>query len=136
MLRKFFSYGLIGALIGSLTYLIILLTQGTTTVTPQNIISVLVMSILIGWVSMIFEYDLNYILELIIHFVVTLTLVMAMCSYNGWLSSLLNGTWINLLFFVIIYILIWAGLYLNQTIDARKLTKLVKIRNKKDRKSN
>jgi Protein of unknown function (DUF3021). len=55
MLRKLFRHGLIGILIGSLTYLAILVIQGTTTVTPQNIISIWLMSLFIGWISMIFD---------------------------------------------------------------------------------
>lgn len=74
MIRKLFRYGLIGILIGSLTYLAILIMQGTTTVTPQNIFSIWLMSLFIGWLSMIFEYDLNILLEIVIHFVVTLAL--------------------------------------------------------------
>lgn len=132
MIRKLFRYGLIGILIGSLTYLAILIMQGTTTVTPQNIISIWIMSLFIGWISMIFEYDLNILLEIVIHFIVTLALVIAMTSYNGWLSVLSKHSWNNLFTFVIIYIFIWLGIYLNQMIDAKKLTKLVKIRNKKN----
>lgn len=131
MIRKLFRYGLIGILIGSLTYLAILIMQGTTTVTPQNIFSIWLMSLFIGWLSMIFEYDLNILLEIVIHFVVTLALVIAMTSYNGWLGVLSKHSWNNLFMFVIIYIFIWLGIYLNQMIDAKKLTKLVKMRNKK-----
>ncbi|GEO59558.1 DUF3021 domain-containing protein [Companilactobacillus bobalius] len=132
MIRKLFRYGLIGILIGSLTYLAILIMQGTTTVTPQNIISIWIMSLFIGWISMIFEYDLNILLEIVIHFVVTLALVIAMTSYNGWLSVLSKHSWNNLFTFVIIYLFIWLGIYLNQMVAAKKLTKLVKIRNKKN----
>ncbi|CAJ2236403.1 DUF3021 domain-containing protein [Companilactobacillus paralimentarius] len=131
MIRKLFRYGLIGILIGSLTYLAILIMQGTTTVTPQNIFSIWLMSLFIGWLSMIFEYDLNILLEIVIHFVVTLALVIAMTSYNGWFGVLSKRSWNNLFMFVIIYIFIWLGIYLNQMIDAKKLTKLVKMRNKK-----
>lgn len=132
MIRKFFSYGLTGILIGSLTFLAILTRQGAVTVTPQNIFSIWLMSLFIGWVSMIFEYDLNILLEIVIHFVVTLALVVAMTSYNGWVNVLLRHGWINLIGFIIIYALIWLGICLNQMIDAKKLTKLVKIRNKKN----
>lgn len=132
MIRKLFRYGLIGILIGSLTYLAILIMQGTTTVTPQNIISIWIMSLFIGWMSMIFEYDLNILLEIVIHFVVTLALVIAMTSYNGWLGVLSKHSWNNLFTFVIIYIFIWLGIYFNQMVAAKKLTKLVKMRNKKN----
>ncbi|HIY92237.1 DUF3021 domain-containing protein [Companilactobacillus sp. HBUAS56275] len=131
MLRKLFRHGLIGILIGSLTYLAILVIQGTTTVTPQNIISIWLMSLFIGWISMIFEYDWNFWLEIAIHFVVTLTLVISMTAYNGWLDNLSKHSWVNLFRFVIIYLFIWLGIYLNQMIDAKRLTRLVKMRNKK-----
>lgn len=131
MLRKLFRHGLIGILIGSLTYLAILVIQGTTTVTPQNIFSIWLMSLFIGWISMIFEYDWNFWLEIAIHFVVTLTLVISMTAYNGWLDNLSKHSWANLFRFVIIYLFIWLGIYLNQMIDAKRLTRLVKMRNKK-----
>jgi Protein of unknown function (DUF3021). len=77
------------------------------------------------------RYDWNFWLEIAIHFVVTLTLVISMTAYNGWLDNLSKHGWVNLFRFVIIYLFIWLGIYLNQMIDAKRLTRLVKMRNKK-----
>lgn len=132
-MRKIIRYAVIGTLIGSLTYLVILLFMGTSTiVTQKSIISILIMSAGIGIVSMIFEYDqLNMILEMVIHFVVTLGLVVLMCGYNGWLPELSVQGLLSFLGFVVIYVAIWGGLYLVQLADMKRVNHQIKVRKNK-----
>lgn len=128
MIRKIFRYALIGLLIGSLTYLAILVTAGSSVVTSKNIISIWIMSIGIGLISMIFEIEWNMLLEILIHLVVTFILVTMMTMYNGWWSLLQTHIFANLLGFLIIYIAIWSGLYIVQLIDMKRLNAQIKRR--------
>lgn len=128
MIKKIFRYAVIGMLIGSLTFLLILLFSGTTLVTPQSIISNLAMSAGIGLVSMIFEIEWNMLLEIVIHFLVTLGLVTAMCFYNGFISSVSVNLALSLLGFVMIYVMIWLGLYLFQLADMKRLNRQIELR--------
>lgn len=131
MIKKTFRYALIGLLIGSLTFLVFLVLSGDALVTPKEIISVWLMSIGIGLVSAIFEIEWNMLVEVIIHFMVTIGLVMLMCAYNGWLPSLLNHWLISLAIFVLIYAAIWLGMYLSQLTEMRRLNQQIRRRNKK-----
>ncbi|WP_119325616.1 DUF3021 domain-containing protein [Companilactobacillus musae] len=129
MIRKLFKYAVIGLLIGSLTYLAVLTVVGSSIVTSRNIISIWIMSIGIGWISMIFEIEWNMLLEVLIHFIITAGLVMIMTIYNGWWSMhLLAG----LLGFLLIYIAVWVGLYVSQLADMKRLN--TQIRKRKDKK--
>lgn len=132
MIRKFFRYIIIGLLIGSVTYLTILLIQGDSTVTSGNILSIWLMSACIGLVSSIFELEWNFLLEMLIHFLVTFGLVMAMCSYNNWLPGLTGHAWASFFEFLIIYVAIWLGLYLTRLTDMKRLNAKIKERNQKN----
>ena len=131
MLKKIFRYAMIGVLIGSLTYLVILSFMGSSVVTARNIISVLLMSAGIGLVSSIFEIEWNMLLEIIIHFFLTLGLVTMMCDYNNWLPKLSINMIFSFLMFVLIYVAIWLGLYVGQLADMKRLNKKIKLRNQK-----
>jgi len=131
MIRETIKSILIGLLIGALTYLLILLSMGTTVVTSKNIISVLLMSAGIGLVSVIFDFDWNYLWEVVIHFLVTLLLVVLMCNYNGWLSAVYTHAFTSFLLFLLIYVLVWVALYVMQWIDAKRINKRIKYRNQK-----
>ncbi|KRN99912.1 DUF3021 domain-containing protein [Companilactobacillus kimchiensis] len=135
-MKKFIRYALIGILIGSLTYLVILLFffGPSTEVTSKNILSVLLMSAGIGLVSAIFEIEWNMLAEIAIHFILTLGLVVLMCAYNNWLPSLNLHVILSFLFFVVIYGAIWLGLYFVRMTDMKRLNKQIQIRkNKKAR---
>lgn len=131
MLRKLFRYLSIGLLIGSFTYLVILIFASPAFVTSSNIISVLLMSGGIGLISAIFEIEWNMLLEIVIHFVITLGLVLAMCSYNNYWPGISQHILANFLFFLLIYVLIWLGIYLSQLADMKRLNQQIKNRNKK-----
>lgn len=131
MLKKFFRYILIGLLIGSLTYLIILAFNSPVVVTAANIISVLLMSAGIGLVSAIFEIEWNMMLEVVIHFLVTFGLVILMCSYNNYLPILMQHVIPSFLSFLLTYVLIWLGLYLVQLADMKRLNNQIKMRKQK-----
>lgn len=130
-MKKFFRYALLGVLIGSLTFLVILSFTGPTTVTPKEIISVLLMSAGIGLVSSIFEIEWNMLLEVVIHFILTFSLVVLTGGYNNWLSKLSINTLASFGIFVLIYVAIWVGLYVVQLVDMKRLNQKIKLRNQK-----
>lgn len=130
-MKKFFRYALLGVLIGSLTFLVVLLFTGPTTVTPKEIISVLLMSAGIGLVSSIFEIEWNMLLEVVIHFILTFGLVALTSGYNNWPSEFSINTLFSFGIFVLIYVAIWVGLYVVQLVDMKRLNQKIKLRNQK-----
>lgn len=128
-MKKFFRYIVLGMLIGALTYLVILLILGSSTVTRSNIISILVMSAGIGLVSSIFDYELNYLLAMVIHFFVTFTMVVLMCNFNGWLPTLATNLFFSFFQFLMIYVIIWLGLYAFQMADIKRINQKLRKRN-------
>ena len=92
---------------GSLAYLLVLAFRiQQSPVTTINIISILIMSALIGLFTLLFEVDhFSYLLQLTIHFFLTLMVVSVMMVYNGWAFNLARTEfWLD---FIVIYILIW-----------------------------
>lgn len=92
---------------GSLAYLLVLAFRiQQSPVTTINIISILIMGALIGLFTLLFEVDhFSYLLQLTIHFFLTLMVVSVMMVYNGWAFNMARTEfWLD---FIVIYILIW-----------------------------
>ncbi|MCH4009423.1 DUF3021 domain-containing protein [Companilactobacillus sp.] len=131
MLKKMCRYTLIGLLIGSLTYLILLATQGNShMITRTNIISVLIMSALIGLVSSIFELDWNPLITRSLHLIVTFGLVTITSIFNQWWPNFNKNLIASFFGFLIIYILVWVGLYVADWADAKRMNQKLRTRNK------
>lgn len=137
-MRKILKNMIAGVRTGSAVYLlaVVLHIQKNTL---SSIYSVLVVSALIGLLSQIFEIErLSFLSCLILHFIGTSILVL---SFNGW--SYLEVTsiyfWVN---FVLIYLFIWACVYLDIYLKTQKINLVLKKRNKirdfnkKDEKTN
>lgn len=81
-----------GLLIGSLTYLLCTLVfLRTSAIRPAEVVSVLIMSGLIGLVTLHYrewEEDHNLTLALLLHFASILIIVGITALYNGWISFL------------------------------------------------
>ena len=91
---------------GSLVYLLVLAFRiQESQATTANIISILIMSALIGLFTLLFEVEnFSYLLQLTIHFFLTLIVVCVMMIYNGWDFNLVRAEfWLD---FIVIYILI------------------------------
>ena len=89
---------------GSLVYLLVLAFRiQESQVTTANIISILLMSALIGLFTLLFEVEnFSYLLQLTIHFFLTLIVVCVMMIYNGWAFNLVRAEfWLD---FIVIYI--------------------------------
>ncbi|MBF7076332.1 DUF3021 domain-containing protein [Streptococcus sp. HF-100] len=114
---------------GSLAYLLVLAFRiQESQVTTANIISILLMSALIGLFTLLFEVEnFSYLLQLTIHFFLTLIVVCVMMIYNGWAFNLVRAEfWLD---FIVIYILIWLFVRLDIYLKTKKINEsLVKLR--------
>ena len=114
---------------GSLAYLLVLAFRiQESPVTTSNILSILIMSALIGLFSLLFEIErFSYLLQLTIHFFLTLIVVCVMMIYNGWDFNLVRAEfWLD---FIVIYILIWLFVRLDIYLKTKKINEsLVKLR--------
>ena len=116
---------------GSLAYLFVLAFRiQESQVTTANIISILLMSALIGLFTLLFEVEnFSYLLQLTIHFFLTLIVVCVMMIYNGWADILvLPRFWID---FILIYIIIWGGVRLDIYLKTQKINQVLSERHKK-----
>lgn len=114
---------------GSLAYLLVLAFRiQESQATTANIISILIMSALIGLFTLLFEVEnFSYLLQLTIHFLLTLIVVCVMMIYNGWDFNLVRAEfWLD---FIVIYILIWLFVRLDIYLKTKKINEsLVKLR--------
>lgn len=114
---------------GSLAYLLVLAFRiQESQATTANIISILLMSALIGLFTLLFEVEnFSYLLQLTIHFFLTLIVVCVMMIYNGWDFNLVRAEfWLD---FIVIYILIWLFVRLDIYLKTKKINEsLVKLR--------
>ena len=114
---------------GSLAYLLVLAFRiQESQATTANIISILIMSALIGLFTLLFEVEnFSYLLQLTIHFFLTLIVVCVMMIYNGWDFNLVRAEfWLD---FIVIYILIWLFVRLDIYLKTKKINEsLVKLR--------
>jgi len=107
---------------GSFAYLMVLLFKiQVTPPTAMNIISIWVMSVAIGLLSLVFQSErLSTLTCLVIHFVGSMGLVMGMLWANGW--PLAPVFW---LVFVLLYLFNWAVIRLNQYLQVEKVNQLL-----------
>ena len=119
---------------GSLVYLLVLAFRiQESQATTANIISILIMSALIGLFTLLFEVEnFSYLLQLTIHFFLTLIVVCVMMIYNGWAFNLVRAEfWLD---FIVIYILIWLFVRLDIYLKTKKINEsLVKLRRNRTR---
>ena len=128
-MKKIVVSMLAGLRTGSLFYLLVLAFRiQESQATTANIISILIMSALIGLFSLLFEIErFSYLLQLTIHFFLTLIVVCVMMIYNGWAFNLVRAEfWLD---FIVIYILIWLFVRLDIYLKTKKINEsLVKLR--------
>ena len=128
-MKKIVVSMLAGLRTGSLAYLLVLAIQiQESQATTANIISILIMSALIGLFSLLFEIErFSYLLQLTIHFFLTLIVVCVMMIYNGWAFNLVRAEfWLD---FIVIYIFIGLFVRLDIYLKTKKINEsLVKLR--------
>lgn len=128
MLKKLIRHAVGGLLIGALTYLVLIVIAGKSIyVMPLMVVNVLLLSLLIGILSMIFDIErLNFTSALSIHYFGVLLLVSLMDILNYWsryfdlhIGELIIGT-------TLVYIVIWLGLHLMSVINIRQINERIK----------
>ena len=116
--------------IGSFMYLlVVMLGVQTTAPTPRNISSVWVMSALISLLSLIFNSDRwSFLALLAVHLGGTAGIVAVAIGYNHW-SDLLTE-WSYWLVFLLIYVAVWAIIYVDQALRVSRINKALADRRK------
>ena len=128
---------LMGIQTGSAVYLIALaFSIQKHPPTTSNIISVMVMSGLIGIISSIlktFEDRFSFLVSILLHFVAVAFLACCFMVYNNWGFLIFN--WHFWLDFILIYLFVWLFLYLDTNLKTKKINSaLAKRRREKEGK--
>ena len=116
---------------GSLVFLLVALFSGKTfSLTPSSILSVLLVSALIGVASYIFDATDRFPFPFLLfcHFVVTSTIVCLAVICNGW-GNMIFG-WSFWLKFISIYLLVWFLVSVDSMIKTKKINEALKNRRK------
>ena len=116
---------------GSLVFLLVCLFSGKTfSLTPSSILSVLLVSALIGVASYIFDATERFPFPFLIfcHFVVTATIVCLAVICNGW-GNMIFG-WSFWLKFISIYLFVWFLISIDSMIKTKKINEALKNRRK------
>lgn len=121
-MKKMSSYLLSGVGFGSFSYLLVLLLHVQTEFpTSKNILSIFMVSALVGVWSMIFKKEnWNFLGQLLMHFVGTFALMVALMLMNGWPLTPLFGV-----LFLGIYGLVWGVVIFQQHMIASKMNTLL-----------
>ncbi len=128
---------LMGIQRGSAVYLIVLtLSIQKNPPTTSNIISVMVMSGLIGIISSMLktvEDRFSFSVSILLHFAAIAVLVCCFMVYNNWGFLIFN--WHFWLDFILIYLFVWLFLYLDTNLKTKKINSaLAKRRKEKEGK--
>lgn len=125
--RKWLEFFVSGMGFGAISYLCILtLAHPGVAPTPRGLYSVLFISGLIGVLSLIFSLDLPPIVAILLHLVSSLSMFALMCFINAWIINYLSVG-----IFVLIYIIIWMVLLLEQKHTASRLNEQIRRRKNK-----
>ena len=115
ILRRFLK----GLAIGSTTYLVLLTAHSQNTLpTVLNTVTVMIIGGLIGIATFIFQTDLNYFVAVVLHFIITVLLVIVMFQVNHWAFGFQALWW-----FVLAYLVIWIVLRLQQQRDVNQINR-------------
>ena len=127
-LSNFINYFFTGVGFGAATYLIILtFVFPGVPATPLGVISVFIISGLIGILSTIFAADVSPAIAFSVHIIGTFLLVLLMYWINKWSVTF----WWILGEFLLVYIVIWLIVILSQVHTVNKINSKIKKRNSK-----
>ena len=111
---------------GSITYLaIIAFLTPNMTVSTTSVITVFVISGLIGELSFVFQTELPYSIALVIHLIGTFILYSVMMLINHWPLN-----WQTIIIFIIVYIAIWLFIRLLEEQHINRINKQIRNRQK------
>ena len=111
---------------GATTYLIIITFASPSVPTRLGVISVFIISGLIGILSMIFAMDVPPAIAFSVHIIGTFLLVLLMSWINKWpINFWLIGV------FILVYVIIWLIVILSQVRIVKEINSSIKKRNAK-----
>ncbi|KRK85859.1 hypothetical protein FC99_GL002348 [Levilactobacillus koreensis JCM 16448] len=114
---------------GAVAYLLLIAFHVTSdTVSPKIVVSLFLASGAIGVLSLIFDSDHEEVawpLAFTIHLVGTAAVILLLMVYNNWSVGL--SFWID---FVLVYIVIWVTVMLNQRLRVSQINQALKQRAK------
>lgn len=126
-LRRSIRYFVRGMGYGSITYLaVIAFFWQSSSISKTNIITVFVISGLIGELSFLFQTELSFSSALLIHLAGTFILFMGMMLINHW-----SLNWQTTLIFILAYIVIWLIIRLVEERQIYRINQQIKNRRKK-----
>ncbi|MFC6323006.1 DUF3021 domain-containing protein [Companilactobacillus baiquanensis] len=130
---KAVKYFVIGVLLGSFSFLLILLFSDGMLVESKSVLSLFLFSGLIGLVSMIFKTEwFNFPIRLLIHLLVTIVIVCLMMYFAGWWNLIVVEHIPSFgITFALIYIVVWIMLYLADVTNTKKINDVIQKRKAK-----
>ncbi|WP_367377066.1 DUF3021 domain-containing protein [Levilactobacillus cerevisiae] len=128
-MNKGLRYAMRGTGYGAVAYLVMMAIKPSYAATSLSaIVSLLVMSAAIGLISMIFDSErLNFLAALSLHFVGTLLLVVGRQVYVDGEQFPIVGF---LVAYILIYVVVWAVVALNQHLRVTEINRAIVKRNK------
>jgi len=128
-MTKVIRYAIRGVGYGAVAYLLLIAFHvAPTAISSKNVVSLFLASGAIGILSMIFDSDHEEVawpLAFGIHFVGTAGLILMLMLYNNW--SIGVSFWIE---FVLIYVVVWAIVMLDQHLRVSQINQALKQRAK------
>lgn len=111
---------------GSITYLaVIAFLAPNSTVSTPNVLSVFILSGLIGELSFLFQTEMSFLSALVFHLIGTIILCSGMMLINRWPLN-----WQTILIFVITYAIIWIIIRLIEEQQINRINRQIKNRKK------
>ncbi|MCI1254968.1 DUF3021 domain-containing protein [Bifidobacterium tibiigranuli] len=134
VLRELIINAMIGIGVGSFVFLFDeILDQRPIPITPLSVVSLFVMSALIGELTLLFKLQIPYWAILLIHCPLTFALVVGWLLTNRWYVMLSPQRFPGFAAsFVGIYILIWLGVVLHGWLLTERMNRTLRHRNQRD----
>lgn len=121
-LKRGIRYFVRGMGYGSITYLaIVAFLTPNMIVSATSVITVFIISGLIGELSFLFQTELPYPLVLVIHLIGTFILYSGMMLINHWPLD-----WRNIIIFIVVYIAIWVIIRLVEERQISRINRQIK----------
>lgn len=125
-LKRGIRYFIRGMGYGSITYLaIIAFLTPNTIISTTSVITVFIVSGLIGELSFLFQTELPYSIALVIHLIGTFILYSGMMLINHWPFD-----WQTIIIFIIVYLFIWLFICLIEEQHINRINQQIKNRRK------
>ncbi|MGO2723289.1 MAG: DUF3021 domain-containing protein [Lactobacillus sp.] len=133
-IRQIFQYFLTGLEHGSTIYLVFLLFHLPSGVpTAMNIVTMMVMSGLIGLLSFLFRAEwASFWVLVLIHMILTFSIVLGAMVVNAWVVWNSPTYWLEFIgSYLIIYLIVWGMLFVTNQVQVKVINAALKKRQQK-----